>query len=125
MYHHDVRVRKIHTGIGFHQLRVAPLLNVSQENAGQRFGRKVERSADAGNPICRDVRSQRCGKVQDSGAPLALELFQLRVAHGTIRGAEIDGALGHLVDPCAGTERLIALIRTSLWSFLYSLNHLL
>ena len=75
-----------------------------------------------GDVIGRHDSAENGGKCRTPTAALLLKLRELLVVHGAVRGPEIDGAFGDLLDAAAGTDRLVVDLHVLrfLW---YSLNH--
>src|ERR1700676_2476277 len=107
MHDHNLIGWKIHAFVGVGDGRIVPLGDFFEENSGERFRSEVQSGGHAGNVVGRNVGAEHGGKVQDVYPALVMECLDLLVVHGAIRGSEIHGAFGNLLDAGTGTDGLV------------------
>ncbi len=64
--HNNVSGRQFDTGVGFHQFRIVPFGDLTEEDPRQRIRREVEIRAHAGDVIDRHIGAHYRREVQDS-----------------------------------------------------------
>src|SRR5271154_1821140 len=94
---------KVDTGIRTGDRLVIPVRDLPQENSRQRLWSELDFSANAGDVIGWNHRTQHRRHVQD----LALGLCQLLVAHGAIAGAKVNRPGENLANTAAAADRLV------------------
>src|ERR1035441_8828675 len=105
--HHHIAGGKLHARVRFGDFRVVPLRDLAEKDTGQGFRGEVQLTGDTRNIVGRNIGAQHCGEVEHVAFALGLEFSHLRVIRRAVGGAEIDGTFGHLLNPTAGTDRLI------------------
>ena len=83
--------------------RIAPLRDLSQEDAGQGGARKVQGSAEPRNIVRRHDTTQHGGEVHERRG----RLLELLIGHGPVGGSEVDRAGRDLADAAARADRLV------------------
>src|SRR5580692_4701190 len=100
---HGFILGKVDAGVRTGDRLVVPVCDLAQENACQRFRSELDFSANAGNVVGRNHRTQYRRDMQD----LRFSLSQLLVSHGAITGSEVDGAGQDLTNTAAASDRLV------------------
>src|SRR5215211_2490921 len=101
----DVRVRDLYALVLSRDRRVVPLLDLAEEDVGNRRPVELEALGDPGD-VVRDGDGARHGGDVDRGALLRGRL-DLVIVHGRVGGAEVDRAGGELGNAAARADGLV------------------